>query len=125
MNFWLWAVQILLAFAFGAAGIMKIVTPIEAFRARPQMAWAATTSTAMVKFIGLAEVLGAVGMILPILLDVLPWLTPLAAIGFIVLQVLAIIVHARRGEMQVLPANIVLIALSAFVAIGRWDLFGA
>jgi uncharacterized membrane protein YphA (DoxX/SURF4 family) len=121
-NWWtiaLWAVQLLLAFAFGAAGFMKLTTPIADMGA--MMNWVTVTPEWLVRFIGLVEILGALGMILPAATRILPWLTPLAALGFMVIQVLAIGLHASLGETAMtLPVNLVLLALSAFVAWGRW-----
>ena len=121
-NWWsigLWVAQVLLAFAFGAAGVMKLFMPIADISA--QLAWAAASPEWLVRFIGFAELAGAVGMILPAATRILPWLTPLAGLGFAVIQVLAIGVHAARGETAMsLPVNLVLLALSLFVAWGRW-----
>jgi uncharacterized membrane protein YphA (DoxX/SURF4 family) len=122
-NWWsigLWAVQVLLALGFGAAGVMKLFMPIADISA--QMAWAAASPEWLVRFIGFAELAGALGMILPAATRILPWLTPLAALGFGVIQVLAIGVHAVRGETAMtLPINLVLLALSLFVMWGRWQ----
>ena len=121
-NWWsigLWVVQVLLALAFGAAGVMKAFTPIVDIST--QMAWVAATPDWLVRFIGFAEIAGALGMILPAATRILPWLTPLAALGLTVIQVLAIGLHATRGETAMtLPVNLVLLALSLFVAWGRW-----
>jgi len=123
LNFWLWAAQIVLAAMFGFAGAVKTTQPIAKV-AEMTGGWPNDFSPAVVRLIGIVEVLGALGMILPIVTWILPWLTPLAAIGFAVIQVLAIGVHARRNElMKVLPVNLVLLVLSLFVAWGRWDLF--
>jgi uncharacterized membrane protein YphA (DoxX/SURF4 family) len=121
-NWWtigLWAAQILLAFAFGAAGIMKFFTPVADLGT--MMHWVSVTPEWLVRFIGAVEFLGAVGVILPALTRILPWLTPLAAAGFAVIQVLAIGTHASLGETAMtLPMNLVLLALSVLVAWGRW-----
>lgn len=121
-NWWtigLWAAQILLAFAFGAAGIMKTLTPVADLGT--MMNWVTVTPEWLVRFIGVVEFLGAVGVILPALTRILPWLTPLAALGFAVIQVLAIGTHASLGETAMtLPMNLVLLALSLFVVWGRW-----
>lgn len=121
-NWWnigLWALQALLAVAFGGAGFMKTFMPMADLAV--QMNWVTVTPDWLVRFIGIAELAGALGMILPAATRVLPWLTPLAALGFAVIQVLAIGTHASLGELaMVLPANLVLLALSLFVAWGRW-----
>lgn len=113
----LWVAQVVLALLFGAAGVMKTVTPIDVLAA--QMAWAAASPEWLVRFIGIAEVAGALGVILPALTRILPVLTPLAALGFAVIQVLAIGLHVVRGEFIVLPMNLVLLALALFVVWGR------
>lgn len=120
-NWWsigLWAAQILLALAFGAAGIMKTLTPVAELGA--MMHWVTVSPEWLVRFIGVVEFLGALGVILPALTRILPWLTPLAALGFAVIQVLAIGTHANLGETgATLPINVILLALSLFVAWGR------
>jgi uncharacterized membrane protein YphA (DoxX/SURF4 family) len=113
----LWGAQVALALLFGMAGYMKAFTPIEALTA--QMAWAADSPELLVRFVGIAEIAGAVGMILPAATRILPWLTPLAALGFATIQVLAMALHITRGEFMVLPMNLVLLALALFVAWGR------
>lgn len=121
-NWWsigLWVAQLLLALAFGAAGVMKLFQPIEALGA--MMTWVTVTPDLLVRFIGFVELAGALGMILPALTRILPFLTPLAALGFAIIQVLAIGVHASLGETAMsLPMNLVLLALSLFVAWGRF-----
>ena len=117
MNLALWIVQILLALAFGLAGIMKATRPVETMVAR--MAWAADYSPRTIKLIGVVEILGALGLILPQLTGIAPILTPLAAIGLAIVMVLAIGVHLRRREYPVILFNVILLALSVFVAWGR------
>jgi uncharacterized membrane protein YphA (DoxX/SURF4 family) len=120
-NWWtigLWVAQVLLALLFGAAGFMKLFQPIEALGA--MMAWVPASPELLVRFIGFVEIAGALGMILPAATRILPFLTPLAALGFAVIQVLAIGVHAVRGETAMsLPLNLVLLALSLLVLWGR------
>ena len=120
LNTWLWVAQILLALLFGWAGYMKTFRPIASLA--PMMGWAPEMPR-LTRFIGVMELLGALGMLLPIPTGILPWLTPLAAIGFVIIQVLAIGLHLRRGEARVLPMNIVILALSVFVVWGRFVLF--
>jgi hypothetical protein len=81
-------------------------------------------STAYVRFVGIAEILGALGVVLPLLSGILPWLTVIAAAGLAVVQILAIaIVHLPRKEYVSLPVNVVLLLLAVFVAVGRLNLF--
>ena len=121
MNTALWIVQGLLAIMFGMAGVMKTFMPIP--RLAATMVYPGEIPR-LTRFIGFAELAGAIGVILPIALDILPWLTPLAAIGLAAIQVLAIGFHARRGETrQTIAFNLVLLGLSLFVAIGLFDRF--
>ena len=113
----LWAVQILLAVAFGMSGLMKLTQPVADLAA--QMGWVASVPATLVRFIGAAELAGALGLILPALTRIQPRLTALAALGLVVVMVLASFVHASRGEFGMLPVNLVLGGLAAFVAWGR------
>lgn len=75
------------------------------------------------RFVSTAEILGALGIVLPLLTGILPWLTISAALGLVVVQVLAIVmIHLPRKEYGALPLNI-LTALAVFAAIARWNLF--
>ena len=95
-------------------------------RANPQMTWAHEQPDHYIGFVGTTEVLGALGLILPLVTGILPWLTVLAGIGLMLVQLLAIFKeHLPRKEYGVLPLNIVLLALAVFVVIGRWTLFSA
>jgi uncharacterized membrane protein YphA (DoxX/SURF4 family) len=122
LNFWLWVASALLAFAYIMSGVMKSTRPIPALA--EMMKWPGDYPPAFTRFIGAVDLLGGLGVVLPILTGILAWLAPLAAIGLVVLQVLAIGFHVRRGEMQIVPANFVLLALAVFVAWGRWSLVG-
>ena len=120
MNIVLWVVQVLLVGMFGMAGIMKT---FQTAKAKEQMPWAKNRSDTFVRFVGIAELLGALGLFLPLLTGILPWLTPLAAAGLAVIQLLAIFTeHLPKKEYNVIPINIILLALSIFVVAGRWVL---
>ncbi|MBC7842169.1 MAG: DoxX family protein [Gemmatimonadaceae bacterium] len=115
MNKVLWLLQILLALAFLAHGIMLIAPPPEiavqmnAFLPR----W-------FQLFLGIAEVLAAVGLTLPGLTRVQPQLVPAAAAGVVIVMVSATVLHAMRGEYSSAATTFVLLLLAAFVAHGRW-----
>ncbi len=116
----LWIAQVLLAGMYGMAGGMKTFQP-DGVRKNPQMTWAHDKQDGYIRFVGVSELLGALGVILPILTGILVWLTPLAAVGLSIIQVLAIfMVHLPKKEYQVIPMNVVLLALSIFVAYGRF-----
>jgi putative oxidoreductase len=117
MNAVLWVAQGLLALAYLPAGGMKASQPLDALGKR--MAWVRSTPATLVRFIGVAELLGAIGIILPLLTNILPWLTVVAAIGLMLVQVFAIRYHLSRGETRVVPMNVVLLLLAIFVVIGR------
>ena len=121
MNIALWIAQILLAIFFGMAGMMKT---FQTSKAKEQLPWAKNRSNVFVRFIGISELLGALGLILPILIGILPWLTAIAAIGLSLIQLLAIFTeHLPKKEYNVIPVNIVLLALAVFIIFGRWILF--
>jgi hypothetical protein len=112
----LWAVQGLLALIFLFAGGIKLVLPHE------KLAGPAPLPGLFVRFIGAAEVLGAIGLILPGLLRIRPGLTPLAATGLAIIMAGATVITLAGSDVA--PALIPLVVglLSAFVAYGRWRL---
>jgi uncharacterized membrane protein YphA (DoxX/SURF4 family) len=118
MNIALWIIQVLLALAFGMAGLMKLTQPKE--KLAGQMAWVNDFAPTTVKVIGALELLGALGLILPLLTGILPWLTPVAAVGLVLTMLGAMVTHLRRHENQMLVVNGVLLLLAAFVAYGRF-----
>jgi putative oxidoreductase len=118
LNIALWVVQFLLFAAFGMAGFMKATAPISELS--KNMPWVPRFSPGMVRFIGIAELCGALGMILPSLSRIKPMLTPLAGLGLTVVMVLAAGHHLMNGEAKMAPIPLALGALAAFVAWGRW-----
>ncbi len=115
LNIFLWIAQALLALVFGLAGAMKLgVSEAELAKSGN------TLPMALVRFIGIAEVAGALGMILPALTRIKPLLTPLAAIGLALIMVLASLLHLSRGEFAELPITVALGAMAIFVAWGRF-----
>lgn len=121
MNIALWIAAGLVAAAFLAAGLMKITGKREQMLER--MAWVADYSQSQIKLIGVVEVLGAIGLILPAVTGIAPILVPIAATGLVIVMVLAAVMHLRRGDgFAAIVPNIVLGLLAAFVAWGR---FGA
>lgn len=119
LNTSLWIIQALLAAAFGMAGFMKISSPIE------QLAQGGTSfvneyAESTVRLIGICELLGAIGLILPAALRIKPVLTPAAAVGIALLMISATGYHVSHGEPFM--ASIILFLLAAFVAWGRYRL---
>ena len=119
MNTTLWIITGVLAAAFAAAGLMKLAQP-KAKLAESGMAWTEDFTDGQVKLIGLAEVLGAIGLILPAALDIAPILTAIAAAGLALTMLGATAVHARRGEKSNIPVTLALAVLAAFVAVMRF-----
>lgn len=111
-------VQGLLAIAFAGAGTMKVASAREKLLANPQMGWANDFSATQIKLIGLAEILGAAGLVLPWITGVAPALIPVAAACLFVLMLGGAATHVRRKEPPV-PA-IVLGCLAALVAVVRF-----
>lgn len=117
----IWIVQILTAIAFFFAGIGKLTQSREALIERG-MKYVEDLSLTQVRMIGTLEVLGALGLILPSLLNILPVLTPLAGIGLVIVMLGAMLTHLRRGETPMIAVNLVLLLMAAFVAYGRFVL---
>ena len=117
-NVALWIAQGLLAAVFLLAGVLKLTRPHD--QLSEQLGWPGDYSTGLVRFVGLVEVLGALGLILPGVTAIATVLVPWAAVGLAVEQAGAITVHVRRKEPQAIIANIVLVAVAAFVARGRF-----
>jgi hypothetical protein len=119
MNRALWVVQGLLALLFLFAGGMKLVTPIaELTQQMPLPGW-------FVRFIGVAEVLGGIGLILPGLLQIRRGLTPLAALGLIIIMLGAMVLTFASGEVFSALIPLLVGLLLAFIAYGRWSSVGA
>ena len=113
----LWVSQALIFVSFVMIGFMKLVTPIPDL-ARI-IAWAGQLPEAVVRLMGLIDIAGGVGILLPALTRIKPQLTDLAALGCVCLQICAIIFHFSRGEASFTPLNFVFLTLSAFVLWGR------
>lgn len=117
MEIALWIVSGLLAALYLLVGAVKLA---RGRRLTSRMPWVEDFPDPVVRFIGLMEIAGALGVILPWVTDVVPVLTPVAATGLVLLQLLAIRVHVRRGETSQLGINVLLLLMAAFVAVGRF-----
>jgi DoxX-like family len=120
-----WIVAGVLAALYLTAAVLKTTQPLD--RLAGPMPWTTSLTAPQVRLIGVAELLGAIGLVLPKLLDVVDdrggvegTLSGLAATGLALLQLGAAVLHVRRGEASVLPMNIVLFLAAAFVAAARF-----
>jgi uncharacterized membrane protein YphA (DoxX/SURF4 family) len=118
MNVVLWIIAGVLALLFLFAGVTKLTLPKDKLRAN--MAWVEDFSPGVIKLIGGLEVLAAIGLILPAVLDIVPVFVPLAAVGLVLLMIGAAITHARRKEFPMIAINLVLLVLAAVVVWGRF-----
>jgi uncharacterized membrane protein len=122
MNVLLWIVQAVLAAAFLMSGVMIATQPKE--KLAPRLPWVEDFSAGTVRFIGVAELLGGLGLILPAATGIAPALTPIAATGLAVIMVLAAATHIRRKEPSGVAFNAALLVLAALVAWGRFGPYG-
>ena len=119
MNVALWIVQGLLAIAFIAAGAMKVFA-YKKYNAMSEKKNGPTgPSRGLITFIGMAEIAGSLGIVLPMATNIAPWLGPWAAIGLAIIMLLAIGFHARRHESVAVP--VILFLLAGFVVFGRFS----
>ncbi len=118
MNVTLWIVAGLLAALFLVSGLAKLAQPKEKLVASTGALEG--FSEGAIKAIGLLEILAAIGLILPAVVDIAPVMVPVAAVGVVLLMAGAMIVHLRRREPQGVVVTLVLLALAAFVSWGRF-----
>src|ERR687890_1624967 len=116
MNITLWIIAGLLAAVFLIAGANKLLIPQEKLAKAPGGGWVLDFSAGFVKALGAVEILGAVGLILPALLDIAPVLVPLAALGLALIMTGAVITRIRRHEPKPMVADLIYLALALFVA---------
>jgi uncharacterized membrane protein YphA (DoxX/SURF4 family) len=119
-NVLLWIAQGLLALLFLFSGVMKFVMSIEEMTKNAPV----PLPGLFLRFIGVAEITGAIGLILPGLLGIQPGLTPLAAAGLLIIMVGATVVNLAGGQVAAALITLVVGVLSAFVAYKRWRLPG-
>jgi len=113
----LWLAQGLLALMFIMAGLMKVSQPLDLLA--ESLPWVSSTPLGLVRFIGISEFLGGLGLLVPALLRFKPFLTVWAALGLAVIMVLAAGFHASRGEFSAIGMNLIIMAIAVFIAWGR------
>lgn len=117
INILLWIAQVLLAALFIMVGLTKSFQPIEEIG--KMLPWVNNSPAALVRFIGISELLGGIGLLLPSILRIQPRLTPLAALGLAVVMILATAFHIYRGEYEVIGMNIFIGLIAYFIYWGR------
>lgn len=120
MNLALWIAAGLLAAVALAGGISKTFVPKEKLAAHEGGQWTGDSSVGFVKTLGILELLAAVGLILPAVLDIAPVMVPVTAVCWVVLMIGAMITHGRYSQFKFVLLNAVYLALAAFVAWGRF-----
>ncbi len=123
MLVFLWVAEIVLALLYFGLGAMRLVQPYT--KLVRVLRWPADFPAWAVKLIGLAEILGALGLLLPAATDVAPILTPIAASALAVMMACAVAVHLRRKERQRVALPAILLAVNVFIAIGRFGPYPA
>ena len=124
MNIALWILQGFLAAIFLIAGAIKVIKSKDELKALggEKMNWVDSISAVSVKLIGTIEVLAAIGLILPQLTGILPWLVPLAAFGLVLTMIGAVMLHQRRGDgPKAIVQVIILLVMAACTTYGRFD----
>ncbi len=117
MNTALWALQAVLAAVFLATGLNKAIRPKA--RMVAMSSWWQSWPAGAIKALGVAELFGVVGLLLPWATGIAPVLTPLAAIGLAIVLVGAAATHLRHREYRVVPVVLVLLAAAIVIAVGR------
>jgi uncharacterized membrane protein YphA (DoxX/SURF4 family) len=121
MNIALWIVAGVLAAAYLFSGGGKLIMSKEKIASTSRSArWVDDFSAGSVKAIGVLEILGAVGLVLPAVLGIAPILVPVAALGLVMIMTGAVITRIRRHEFTVMVADLLYLALAGFVAWGRF-----
>ncbi|MFG1907206.1 DoxX family protein [Kribbella sp. NPDC048928] len=119
MNVAVWIISGVLAALFLLSGAAKAPATKASLGANPRMGWATPFPIGLIKFIGVAEIAGALGLILPRVFDTATWLVPAAAIGLAATMLGAIVTHGRRSEYPNVAINTILLVLTVFVAVAR------
>lgn len=118
MDAFLWVAAAILAAVFLVAGVTKVLQSKDVL-VRSGQGWAEGFPEVVIKAVGILEVLAALGLVLPAMLGVAPFLVPLAATGIVLLEIGAAVVHARQRKALLVAVNLSLAALALVVAIQR------
>ncbi len=120
MDTTLWTAAGLLALVALTGGFTKTFIPKEKLEHHEGAAWTRGVSPAFVRTLGVLELLAAVGLILPAVVDVAPVMVPVTAACWIALMIGAMITHGRLGQFRLVMVNVVYVVLAVFIAVGRF-----
>ena len=120
MDATLWTAAALLALVALTGGLTKTLVPKAKLEHHEGAAWTRDVSPAFVKTLGVLELLAAVGLILPAVVDVAPVMVPVTAVCWVALMIGAMITHGRLGQPKLVMVNLVYVALAVFIAVGRF-----
>jgi uncharacterized membrane protein YphA (DoxX/SURF4 family) len=119
MNSLVWVFSVVLALVFLIVGLVRV---FKYELAKERFPWVNDVPRALVTVIGIAEIMGALGLVLPAATGILPWLTPVAAAGLAILMLMAGTFHGQRREYQEASVNALLLIMTALIAYARWPL---
>ncbi len=119
MNGLEWVLSIVLAAVFFITGVVKV---FRYEKSRDLLPWVKDVPRTLTQAIGVAEILGALGLILPVLTGIYSWLTPVAAVGLALIMLSAAVFHVMRGERMEAGLNVLLLIMLVIVAYVRWPL---
>ena len=120
MDTTLWIAAGLLALVALTGGFTKTFIPKEKLEHHEGAAWTRGVSPAFVKTLGVLELLAAIGLILPAMVDVAPVMVPVTAVCWVALMIGAMITHGRLGQFKLVMLNVVYVAIAVFITVGRF-----
>lgn len=120
MHVALWITAGLLALVALAGGITKTFVPLDELARHDGAAWTRGADPVFVKSLGILEILAAIGLVLPAVLDVAPVMVPVTAACWVALMIGAMITHGRLGQAKLVMVNMVYLALALFIVVGRF-----
>ncbi|MFE4001784.1 DoxX family protein [Nocardioides sp. YIM B13467] len=120
MHIALWIAAGLLALVALTGGLTKAFVPLDKLSQHDAAAWTRSASPTFVRTLGVLEILAAIGLVLPAVLDIAPAMVPVTAACWIALMIGAMITHARLGQAKLAMVNVAYLALAVFIVVGRF-----
>ena len=119
MDTTLWIAAGVLALVALSGGLTKTLIPKQKLEQHAGAAWTRSFSPSFVKTLGVLELLAAVGLIVPPVVDVAPVMVPVTAVCWVALMIGAMITHGRLGQVKLVLVNVVYLLIAVFIAVGR------